>query len=89
MKNRPDYFTHAVEAHDVAGLEYPGFVGETAHPKRDQAISVRRAPSSPPSSPVNDRACNYGSIPPHRRSFAVIHHQARPRPESPQRFEKI
>lgn len=40
-KNRPDYFTHALEAHDVTGLTYPDFMGEAAHPGRDAAISVR------------------------------------------------
>ncbi|HWA07989.1 MAG TPA: glycosyl hydrolase family 28 protein [Opitutaceae bacterium] len=37
-RNRPDYFTHALEADDVTGLQYPGFVGEAAHPERDKAI---------------------------------------------------
>jgi len=37
-QNRPDYFTHALEAEDVTGLEHPGFTGEAAHPERDQAI---------------------------------------------------
>jgi polygalacturonase len=36
--NRPDYFTHALEAEDVTGLDHPGFVGEAAHPDRDKAI---------------------------------------------------
>jgi polygalacturonase len=40
-ENRPDYFTHALEAVDVTGLSYPGFVGAAAHPERDQAIVVR------------------------------------------------
>lgn len=39
--NRPDYFTHALEAHDVAGLAYPGFQGESAHPDRFAAVAVR------------------------------------------------
>ena len=39
--NRPDYFTHALEAHDVTGLTYPDFTGEAAHPGRDAAIMVR------------------------------------------------
>lgn len=30
--NRPAYFTHALEARDVTGLAYPGFVGDAAHP---------------------------------------------------------
>ncbi len=37
-KNRPDYYTHALEAEDVTGLQYPGFKGESAHPERDKAI---------------------------------------------------
>ena len=40
-QNRPDYFTHALEAEDVTELKYPGFVGEAAHPERDKAIVVR------------------------------------------------
>lgn len=39
--NRPDYFTHALEAHDVTGLAWPGFTGEAAHPERDAAIAVK------------------------------------------------
>jgi hypothetical protein len=39
--NRPDYFTHALEAHDVAGLSYPDFTGESAHPERLAAVAVR------------------------------------------------
>ena len=39
--NRPDYFTHALEAEDVSGLTHPGFVGEAAHPERDKAIEIR------------------------------------------------
>jgi hypothetical protein len=38
--NRPDYFTHALEAENVTGLQYPGFVGEAAHPERDQAVVI-------------------------------------------------
>lgn len=37
-QNRPDYFTHAIEAEDVTGLQTPGFKGEAAHPERDKAI---------------------------------------------------
>jgi polygalacturonase len=36
-RNLPDTFTHALEAEDVTGLAYPGFVGEAAHPG-DRAI---------------------------------------------------
>jgi len=39
--NRPNYFTHALEAENVTGLDYASFTGEAAHPKRDQAIVVR------------------------------------------------
>jgi len=39
--NRADYFTNALEAVDVTGLTYPGFVGEAAHPERDPAIAIR------------------------------------------------
>jgi hypothetical protein len=39
--NRPDYFTNALEAENVTGLTYPGFVGEAAHPERDKAISIQ------------------------------------------------
>lgn len=38
--NRPDYFTHALEAHDVTGLTFPGFTSESAHPDRFAAVSV-------------------------------------------------
>jgi hypothetical protein len=40
-EHRPDYFTHALEAHDVTGLAYPGFRGEAAHPERDASIAIR------------------------------------------------
>jgi hypothetical protein len=39
--NRPDYFTHALEAEKVTGLELSQFGGEAAHPERDQARSIR------------------------------------------------
>ena len=39
-RNRPDYFTHALEAHDVSGLSYPDFQGEAAHPDRETAIHI-------------------------------------------------
>jgi Glycosyl hydrolases family 28 len=41
-KNRPEYFSHALEAHDVTGLVYSDFVGESAHPERLAAVSVRQ-----------------------------------------------
>jgi len=37
-KNIPDYFTHAIEAHDVTGLKIEKFDGEAAHPDKDKAI---------------------------------------------------
>lgn len=40
-QNRPDYFTHALEAEDVTGLKLTGFKGEAAHPERDKAIVSR------------------------------------------------
>jgi hypothetical protein len=39
--NRPDYFTHALEAESVSNLALTRFTGEAAHPERDQAILVR------------------------------------------------
>ncbi len=38
--NRPEYFTHALEAHDVTALAYPEFAGAAAHPGRDEAIKL-------------------------------------------------
>jgi hypothetical protein len=38
---RPDYFTHALEAEAVTGLELTGFAGEAAHPERDADVVVR------------------------------------------------
>ena len=38
---RPDYYTHALEAENVAGLSLTGFTGESAHPGRDEAIVIR------------------------------------------------
>jgi hypothetical protein len=37
-KNIPDYFTNAIQAHDVSDLNIEGFKGEGAHPGRDKAI---------------------------------------------------
>jgi len=37
---RPDYFTHALEAEAVTGLELTGFAGEAAHPERDADVAV-------------------------------------------------
>ncbi|MGE5557423.1 MAG: glycoside hydrolase family 28 protein [Bacillota bacterium] len=36
--NRPEYFKHALESHNVAGLSLENFKGEAAHPGRDAAI---------------------------------------------------
>ncbi len=38
--NIPDYFTNAINAHDVTDLTIQGFKGEAAHPDHDQAIVV-------------------------------------------------
>ncbi len=39
--NLPDYFTHALEAHDVTELDYSGFRGQAAHPGRDEGILIK------------------------------------------------
>jgi hypothetical protein len=39
--NRPEYFTHALEAEQVSGLALTQFAGEAAHPERDPAILIR------------------------------------------------
>ena len=54
--NVPDYFTHALEAHDVTALAYPGFQGDAAHPGRDAAVLIHaggRVSDAP--RPVGDR----------------------------------
>ncbi|GAB2541463.1 glycoside hydrolase family 28 protein [Rufibacter soli] len=38
--NVPDYFTHALEAHDVTDLKLKNFKGEAAHPEKYKAISI-------------------------------------------------
>lgn len=38
--NIPDYFTHALEAHNVTGLELEGFTGEAAHPQKYKAVAI-------------------------------------------------
>jgi len=38
--NVPDYFTNAIQAHDVTDLKIEGFKGEAAHPDRDKAVVV-------------------------------------------------
>lgn len=40
-EKRPDYFTYALEAHDVTELTYPDFTGESAHPERLKAVEVQ------------------------------------------------
>jgi polygalacturonase len=40
-KNPPDYFTHALEAENVTGLGLTDFVGEAAHPGKEEAVVVR------------------------------------------------
>jgi len=40
-ENVPEYFTHALDAHDVTALTHPEFVGTAAHPERDPAISIQ------------------------------------------------
>lgn len=39
--NPPDYFTHALEAEDVTGLDHAALSGNAAHPGRDDAIRIR------------------------------------------------
>jgi hypothetical protein len=39
--NRPDYFTHALEAENVTGLSLTRFSGEAAHPERDEGVVIR------------------------------------------------
>ena len=38
--NIPDYFSNAIQAHDVTDLTIKGFKGESAHPDRDKAIVI-------------------------------------------------
>lgn len=40
-KNRPDYFTHALEIENATGVDHAGLKGEAAHPERDKAVMVR------------------------------------------------
>lgn len=40
--NIPDYFSNAINAHNVTGLKIEGFKGEAAHPERDQAVVVSK-----------------------------------------------
>lgn len=38
--NRPDYYTHALEAENVTGLKLTDFDGEAAHPDRYDSIAI-------------------------------------------------
>jgi hypothetical protein len=38
--NHPDYFGHAIEAHDVGELEIENVRGTAAHPERDEPIRI-------------------------------------------------
>jgi len=38
---RPEYFTHALEAESVTNLQLTQFHGEAAHPERDEAVVIR------------------------------------------------
>jgi polygalacturonase len=40
-QNRPEYFTHALEAENTTNLALSRFSGDAAHPERDQAILIR------------------------------------------------
>ncbi|HEX2854689.1 MAG TPA: glycosyl hydrolase family 28 protein [Opitutaceae bacterium] len=40
-KNRPDYFTHALEIENSTAVDPTGLKGEAAHPARDQAVVTR------------------------------------------------
>ncbi|GGK77766.1 glycoside hydrolase family 28 protein [Rufibacter glacialis] len=40
-KNLPDYYSHALEAHDVTGLKLKNFKGEAAHPTKFNPISIK------------------------------------------------
>jgi hypothetical protein len=39
-RNRPDYFGHAAEAHDVTDLAIDNLKGTAAHPERDNPIHI-------------------------------------------------
>jgi len=39
-RNRPDYFTYALEAANVTNLHLTGFKGDAAHPDRDEAVFI-------------------------------------------------
>ena len=40
-ENRPDYFTHALEAENAAGLDLTDFSGTAAHPGRDSDLALK------------------------------------------------
>ena len=39
-ENRPEYYTHALEAENVSGLMLSGFEGEAAHPDKYDSIAI-------------------------------------------------
>ena len=39
-RNRPNYFGHAVEAHNVSDLTIDNLKGAAAHPERDEPIRI-------------------------------------------------
>jgi len=40
-ENRPDYYTHALEAINATGVDLKKFTGEAAHPDKYQAVSIK------------------------------------------------
>jgi polygalacturonase len=40
-RNRPNYFTHALEIQDATEVDHAGLKGKAAHPERDKAVMVR------------------------------------------------
>ncbi len=40
-QNRPEYFTHALEAENTTNLALTRFAGDAAHPERDPSILIR------------------------------------------------
>jgi hypothetical protein len=49
-ENRPDYYGHAIETHDVTGLEIENFKGTAAHPDRLKPIQIESDPDKTPGS---------------------------------------
>ncbi|MBC7800607.1 MAG: right-handed parallel beta-helix repeat-containing protein [Gemmatimonadaceae bacterium] len=41
--NPPEYFTHALEAENVTGLDHAGLQGTAAHPDRDAAVKIHQS----------------------------------------------